>query len=155
MRRFSSYGPINIKLHYHAPRKELIEGAYTRLMGEEPTEEGHYITVWAPRQCGKTWIMQQILFQLQKNPQFDVLKINLEHLKYEKETGTIIDVISREIGEGLNRNLTGITTQAQFQEIFKKDVLKKPLILILDEFDALSEEGLNAIVSAFRNIYIK
>ena len=57
MRRFSSYGPVNPKLHYYAPRKELIEKAYTTLVGENPEEGGHYITVWAPRQYGKTWIM--------------------------------------------------------------------------------------------------
>ncbi len=34
-----------------------------------------------------------------------------------------------------------------------KESLKKPLILILDEFDALSEEAISAIVGAFRNIY--
>jgi hypothetical protein len=61
MRRFSSYGPITPGLHYHAPRKELIDWAYTQLVGEEPAEGGHYITVWAPRQCGKTWIMQEVV----------------------------------------------------------------------------------------------
>lgn len=45
MRRFSSYGPINNKIHYYAPREELIERAYTQLMGENPAEGGHYITV--------------------------------------------------------------------------------------------------------------
>ncbi|MCP4220656.1 MAG: hypothetical protein GY765_38870, partial [bacterium] len=33
--------------------------------------------------------------------------------------------------------------------------MQKPLILILDEFDAMIEEGIAAVVSAFRNIYIK
>jgi hypothetical protein len=33
-------------------------------------------------------------------------------------------------------------------------VLDKPLLLILDEFDALREEGINTIAGAFRNIYI-
>lgn len=155
MRRFNSYGPINNKLHYYAPRKELIDMAYTQLMGENPAEGGHYITVWAPRQCGKTWVMQQILFQLQKNSRFDVLKINLEHLKEVEDASTIIGSIAEEIGEGLNKDFTGINTKTQFQKIFKKGVLDKPLILILDEFDALAEIGINAIVSAFRNIYIK
>jgi predicted AAA+ superfamily ATPase len=155
MRRFSSYGPVNTKLHYYAPRKELIEKAYTQLIGHNPGRGGHYFTVWAPRQAGKTWIMQQILHQLQKEPRFDVLKINLEHLKYEKDTGKITEIIAMEIGEGINRDLTGINTQDKFQEIFKKGVLEKPLMLILDKFDALSKEGINNIVSVFRNIYIK
>lgn len=155
MRRFCSYGPVNNKVHYYAPRKELIDEAYTQLMGEDPGEGGHYITVWAPRQCGKTWIMQQILFRLQENHRFDVLKINLEHLKDENKVPVIIETIAEEIGEGLNKTFTGIKTRAQLQKIFKKGTLAKPLILILDEFDALTEKGINAIVSAFRNIYIK
>jgi hypothetical protein len=41
MRRFTSYGPVNNKLHYYAPREETIKRAYTQLMGEEPLEGGH------------------------------------------------------------------------------------------------------------------
>ncbi|HLP57389.1 MAG TPA: ATP-binding protein [Candidatus Deferrimicrobium sp.] len=154
MRRFSSYGPINTHLHYYAPRKELIAGAFTQLMGENPSEGGHYITVWAPRQTGKTWVMQEILFQLKKDPLFNVLKINLENLKNETDVGAIIAAICEEIGAGLNKTFTGINTQQQFQKIFNRDVLDKPLILILDEFDALSENAINTIVGAFRNIHI-
>lgn len=155
MRRFHSYGPVNMKLHYYAPREALIDRAYTHLMGEYPDEGGHFITVWAPRQCCKTWTMQQILFRLQKDDRFDVLKINLENLKSENDAPTILDTIAREIGDGLDKPFTGIDSRVRFQEIFKKDVLEKPLILILDEFDALGEEGINAVVRAFRNIYIR
>jgi hypothetical protein len=154
MRRFSSYGPINPHLHYYAPRKELIAEAFTQLVGENPSEGGHYITVWAPRQTGKTWVMQEILFQLKKDPRFDVLKINLENLKNETDVGTIIAAICEEIGAGLNKTFTGINSQQQFQKIFSRDVLDKPLILILDEFDALTENAINTIVGVFRNIYI-
>jgi len=154
MRRFSSYGPIDTEVHYYTPRKKLIEWAYTQLMGENPKRGGHYITVWAPRQCGKTWVMQQILFKLKKDPQFDVLKINLQSLKDEKAPGKIINAIARKIGEGLGKKITAVDNQDTFQEIFKKERLDKPLILILDEFDALIAEGINSIVGAFRNIYI-
>jgi hypothetical protein len=154
MRRFHSYGPIDIEEHYHAPRKELIEQAYTQLTGENPKKSGHYITVWAPRQTGKTWIMQQILHRLQKDSHFDVLKINLQHLKDQEDANQVIMSIAEAIGEKLGKAFTGINTGEKFQNIFKKDVLDKPLILILDEFDALVEEGINAVVGAFRNIYI-
>ncbi len=154
MRRFSSYGPINNKLHYYAPRIELIDRAYMQLMGENPDEGGHYITVWAPRQCGKTWTMQQILFRLRNDPRFDVLKINLEILKEVKDTAMVMDSIAKAIGEGLGKNFTAIDTREKFQGIFRKEVLDKPIILILDEFDALEENVINTVVSAFRNIYI-
>jgi hypothetical protein len=155
MRRFHSYGPINIKLHYYVSRNELIEKVYTNLVGENPAEGGHYCTVWAPRQTGKTWIMQQILLRLKKDPRFHVLKLNLEILEDENDVGVIISTIAEEIGKGLNKNFTGIKNKKQFQEIFEKGAQEKPLILILDEFDAIAEKGIDAVVSTFRNIYIQ
>ncbi len=154
MRRFHSYGPIDTDLHYHAPRKRLIDTAYFQLMGENPQKGGHYITVWAPRQTGKTWVMQQILHRLQQEPQFDVLKINLEHLKEEKDDSAVIRSLANSIGEGLGKKFKGTDSREKFQGIFQKDKLEKPLILILDEFDALEENAITAVVSAFRNIYI-
>ena len=154
MRKFSSYGPIVNTSEFYAPREELIEKAYNNLVGENPQKGGHYFTVWAPRQSGKTWLMQQILHRLQQDPRFNVLKINLETLKNSKDVGYIIDTITFYIGQGLQKNFTGINDLRKFQEIFNRNVMDKPLILILDEFDALAEEGINTIVSAFRNIYI-
>ncbi|MCP4149268.1 MAG: AAA family ATPase [bacterium] len=155
MRRFSSYGPINNKIHYHAPREALISDAYSQLVGDNPQEDDHYITVWAPRQTGKSWVMGQILHRLQKENRFDALKINLEHLKYENDVPDIIGAIAEMIREGLGKSAATLNSQKKFQEIFKQGALDKPLILILDEFDALKEEAINVIVSAFRNIYIE
>jgi hypothetical protein len=45
MRKFSSYGPLNTKLHYYAPRTGLIDQALGYLLGEQPDEGGHYITI--------------------------------------------------------------------------------------------------------------
>ncbi|MCI0471799.1 MAG: hypothetical protein L0Y73_09085, partial [Candidatus Aminicenantes bacterium] len=92
--------------------------------------------------------------RLQKDPRFQVLKINLEILKEAKDVGYILDTITWYIGQGLNKNFTGINDPKQFQEIFNRNNLDKPLILILDEFDAIDEAGINAVVGAFRNIYI-
>ena len=41
----------------------------------------------------------------------------------------------------------------EFYVIFEKTTLKKPLILILDEFDASPENAINGIAGVFRNIY--
>ncbi|MCP4152963.1 MAG: hypothetical protein GY757_34845, partial [bacterium] len=74
MRRFTSYGPVDYVQHYYVPREALIEKAYNQLIGFNPQRSGHYFTVWAPRQAGKTWVMQQILYKLRKDhPRFDVL----------------------------------------------------------------------------------
>jgi len=42
----------------------------------------------------------------------------------------------------------------QFHHLFRKEHLAKPLILILDEFDALSEEAISGLADVFRNIYV-
>ncbi len=97
MRKFSSYGPIDKELNYYVPRQELIDFAVSQLSGDNPKKGGHYITVWAPRQRGKTWIMQQVLHILQQNERFDVLKINLEHLKMSKSVDAIVQNIAAEI----------------------------------------------------------
>ena len=78
MRKFSSYGPVDKDLHFFVPREELIQKAYSQLIGENPNKGGHYITVWAPRQRGKTWLMRDVLWRLQKDERFHVLKLNLE-----------------------------------------------------------------------------
>ena len=153
MRRFFSYGPLDKDLHYFVPRTELIDDIYSRLIGEDPQKNGHYITVWGPRQTGKTWLMQQVLARLQADERFDVLKINLESLKYETDAIKIAGKIAEKISGMLKIELPLVTDQDQFQGIFKNGILNRPVILILDEFDALPEVAIGFLVSAFRNIY--
>ena len=66
MRKFFSYGPVNCKVHFCVPRKEFIERAVIQLVGEEYEEGGHYFTVWAPRQTGKTWLMREVKKEIEK-----------------------------------------------------------------------------------------
>ncbi len=154
MRKFSSYGQINTKLHYYAPRTELIEHAYTQLMGEDPEEGGHYITVWAPRQTGKSWTMQQILFTLREDERYDVLKIDLEDMLFDEDVHEIAEAIGSDILEALGKDPVAIKTLRAFQGIFRQGVLDKPLVLILDEFDTLPEHAIRGLVRIFRKIYL-
>ena len=156
MRKFSSYGPIHTKLHYYVPRHALIDQAVTHLVGEVPSEGGHYMTVWAPRQRGKSWILNQAVWQLCDNPTyagFDALKINLEHLKMTPDVVRIAQFIADTICEKLTLASVTIQQLDDLYAVFRKDVLSKPLILILDEFDALEPEAISGLVSVFRNIY--
>ncbi len=155
MRRFSSYGPVNKKLHYYVPREELISKSCTRIMGEFPEEGGHYITVWAPRQCCKTWTMQEVLWRLQKDERFDVVKVNLEHLKHTDNLEEILQSVAERIVSQLNKTANTVKSLEDFENIFHKNTLDKPLILVLDEFDALAEEAISSIAGAFRNIYLE
>ena len=72
IRKFSSYGPISINQHYYTPRQNLINQAYQQLTGDNPQEGGHYITVWAPRQRGKTWLLQQVVQKIKAQGNFTI-----------------------------------------------------------------------------------
>jgi hypothetical protein len=101
MRRFSSYGPLDKEVHYYAPREELIEFAYNQLMGDNPRKGGHYITVWAPRQTGKTWIKknQEIFFKNVPRRKTDmkiyeaIFHFNLYRYLYDLLSGREVEVV--------------------------------------------------------------
>ncbi len=153
MREFCSYGPVDKELHYYVPREALINYAIRQVRGEQPEKGGHYITVWAPRQRGKSWIMQQTLWQLWEDERFDTLKLNLEHLKTTEDGNLIVADIAHRIVEQVGVAPLTIENPRQFYDVFAHEHLRKPLILILDEFDALCPEAISAIVGVFRNIY--
>jgi hypothetical protein len=153
MREFSSYGPIDTDLHYSVPRTALIEQTLAHLKGKVPNKGGHYITIWGPRQTGKTWIMQEVFFKLQKDSQFEVVILSVQFLDSVTEVNQVAQLIAQELTEKLHLEPLNIKTASDFHRLFKREVLRKPLILILDEFDALSEEAINRLVSIFRHIY--
>ncbi len=154
MRTFSSYGPIDAELHYHVPRAELIRQGERLLVGDSLEKGGHYITVWGPRQRGKTWVMQNILWRLRQDVRFEVVKLNLEHLKMASSTAVVVETIAADLIRRLNLAATSVNTFEQIYTLFTPQTLDKPLILMLDEFDSLPTAAINGLVGVFRNIYI-
>lgn len=154
MRRFCSYGPIHSKRHYYAPRKELIERAYTRLVGEYPDEDGHYITVWAPRQCGKTWVMQEVKEAIKKTDQYEIGIISMQRVKKEQNEKKVLSIFIKKLNQAFEKSLPDIQEISDIPDLFTKQYFQKPVILILDEFDSLIEEFINDFASIFRDIFI-
>ena len=152
MRKFSSYGPVNPNVHYYAPRAELIDAAYRQLVGDEAG--GHYITVWAPRQTGKSWTMLEVVNRLKASSAFKVGIISMEHAKGETTPQTVLEIFSKELQKVLHLNFPMITDWKDFPRLFQIESLSQPLILIIDEFDALEEAFINKFASEFRNIYL-
>jgi len=154
MRRFSSYGPVDKDIHYYVPRTELLNKIKRYLIGEVEEKGGHYVTIWAPRQTGKTWLLLQIYWELKNIEKYFCAKIDLQHLKKERDTIYCINSIIDKINDITGLNLNRVANLAEFQEVFRKEKTNRPLILILDEFDSLEEEVINDLVSVFRNIYL-
>jgi len=80
--------------------------------------------------------------------------MNMERLKNIKDTTTILNDYIKELGEVFKKQLPKIAENKEFAEIFSDKYFEKPVILIIDEFDALEEEVINGVVSLFRDIYM-
>jgi hypothetical protein len=154
MRRFFSYGPINSKRHFYAPREKLLQQAYTQLVGEYPDEDGHYITVWAPRQCGKTWVMQEVVEMIKATGQYEVGIISMQSLKKEQSEKKVLEILIEKLKISFDKSFTSIEQIRDIPRLFTKRYFKKPVILILDEFDALIEEFINDFANIFRDIFM-
>ncbi len=154
MRKFSSYGPLDTDEHYFAPRKELIYKAYTQLVGENPAKGGHYITVWGPRQTGKTWLMQETVQKIQKENKFDVGIFSFESVKKEKDQNEILTVFIHKLTEVFQKQFPPINKFREIPYLFSKQYFQKPVIMIIDEFDSLEEDFVNRFASIFRDIFI-
>ncbi len=103
MRKFSSYGQIDTDANYYAPRLPLIDHAYTQLLGESPEEGGHYITLWAPRQTGKSSVMLEAVKKLRLLEEFDVVIITLESAKEHTDEETVLKIFIYELSAFLGR----------------------------------------------------
>jgi hypothetical protein len=154
MRRFSSYGPIIPSEHYHAPRTELIEKGLVRLTGKNLREGGQCITVWAPRQCGKTWVMQEVGQKLKTSDEYHVGIFSLESLEKEKKLKEVLTVFVERMTEAFHINFPPIKKTRDIRNFFTKTYFQKPVILIIDEFDSLEENFINEFAAIFRDIFI-
>lgn len=157
MRRFSSYGPVDTDLHFHAPRTVLVDRVLAALAGGGgPENGGGYITVWAPRQRGKSWIVGQAVRRLRDDPRhrgFDVVATSVEHLKTVQDAGAVIRRIAADVAGALGLDVGPIRSVDEFDAVFRAERGSKPLILVLDEFDALPGEAIEGIVGVFRKIH--
>jgi len=155
MRKFSSYGPVDKDLHFFVPRTALIREAEGHLLGEGPEKGGHFITVWAPRQCGKTWVMREVVHKIRKGGFFEVAILSMQSAKEETSEEGILNFISSKLERFFGREFPKILEWKNLFKLFTDQVFEKPLILILDEFDALQENLINDFANQFREIYLE
>jgi len=160
MPKFTSYGLVDPEINYSVPRTELIEQTLNQVMGETPEKGGHYITIWAPRQTGKSSVLHSVRRRVSEESEhdwIDAVEINLQDLSEISEPHVIVQEIAARIFFGLGMDETEHPLPdkvSDFHKIFTSDILEKPLILIMDEFDALQPQAIKAVVGVLRNIYI-
>jgi predicted AAA+ superfamily ATPase len=123
-------------------------------VGEYPDEDGHYITVWAPRQCGKTWVMQEVKEAIKKTDQYEIGIISMQRVKKEQNEKKVLSIFIKKLNQAFEKSLPDIQEISDIPDLFTKQYFQKPVILILDEFDSLIEEFINDFASIFRDIFI-
>ncbi len=152
-RRFTSYAAIDKTVHYYAPREALLEHVYQTLLGDNPSQMGHYVTVWGPRQSGKTWVMREVKDRIAAEGQFEVAILSLQTTKLITDEVEILAVLVDQLSYWFERDLPAIIRWQDLPKLFTKPHFHKPLILMLDEFDSLSEPTINKFANMFRAMH--
>jgi len=160
MRHFCSYGPVNCKAHFCVQRKALIATGVQQLIGSPEEESGHYFTIWAPRQTGKTWLMRQLeqAIEQQYPEKFTLLNFSLGALRGMNFTSENSE-FPEFFGELLEESLPGepfVNSWKKFRQLFskKKGLWDRPLILLIDEVDTLPLALIDLMVAQFRELYL-
>lgn len=160
MRRFNSYGPVNPKNHFAVPRKQLVAACVENLIGD-PDDGGHYFTLWAPRQTGKTWLMQTAKADIDRccPDRFVTHGMsfgNFRGMQYTHPDGVELPEVLIDI---LELELPGhphVQTWKDFTYLFSTEhgLWRQPLILLIDEVDTTPPPLLDLIVGRFREMYL-
>jgi predicted AAA+ superfamily ATPase len=160
MRQFHSYGPVDCESHFCVERAQIIEQCMHQLIGH-PEKGGHYFTIWAPRQNGKTWIIKQCVENIKTihSDSFIVLDLSMQsYADSDKEDAN--EIFFKTWKHLFSRKLkVDIGEINQWQDWLKQfelnnNLFDKPLILIIDEFDKLPRTIIDQVVSMFRDMYL-
>ncbi len=161
MRRFHSYGPVNEKIHFAVKRERLIEHCFNNLIGEAE-EGGHYFTIWAPRQTGKTWLMRQVKNKIEEKhgDKFIIGTMSMQGVVIKKGSPdeAFLDNVDQLFWETFQLDFDKVPeTWKAFQKLFsrKKGLFNRPVILFIDEFDSLPSNVIDRLVTLFRDMYLK
>jgi len=161
MRQFCSYGPVDCQEHFCVQRQELIAQGVKQLIGH-PKKGGHYFTIWAPRQTGKTWLMRQIKQEIQQQypEEFALFNFSLGGLRGMDFSPSEKSDFPKTFAELLQEKLPSkpiVSSWQEFGHLFSKTegLWDRPLILLIDEVDTLPLALIDLMVAQFRELYLE
>ncbi len=159
MRKFHSYGPVDSRKHFTVPRTDLVNACRESLIGD-PDEGGHFFTIWAPRQTGKTWLMRQVTEDIETNygDRYSIAQMSCQGIIMEKDDREkdFLNKIPKLMLDTFDQDIEPPKSWEEWILFFhkRKGLFKKPLILFIDEFDSLPPPVIDRIVSLFRDVYL-
>ncbi|MDR1937902.1 MAG: ATP-binding protein, partial [Tannerellaceae bacterium] len=161
MRYFNVAGPCNKAKHY------MIEAA-TRLKGvEELIDMEQYFMIYAARQSGKTTYLMDLEQRLQAKGKYYVLRCSLETAQDVVDPKEGIPVIFDRMVIALEKSSIPFTYRESYDQdkknrpfvlltLFLMNLVKtldKPLVILFDEADCLSEGTLISFLRQLRDGY--
>lgn len=162
---FNTTGPIEPSCHYHIPPLERMN--LDQIMGH--IRRGKYFSLHAPRQSGKTSFLRALRDFLHDIGEFACLQLNLghavtRHAHLERDILAILATLAREAKFQLNDSYPDSiyhavhqreTPQTALQSVLMSwtSRMERPLVLLLDEVDALKDDTLYSVLSQLRTGY--
>ncbi|NUU98943.1 transcriptional regulator, partial [Marinitoga sp. 1154] len=154
MRRFCTSGPVDKKTCYYVERPDIMKEALDHI------ENCRYFTVSAPRQSGKTTLLNDIV-EKTKDKYLPIF-ISFESYGSKSEEDfletLVIDILddieyryNKKIKLKIPKKLDKI--REMLKELYEK--IGKEIILMIDEFEKLDEKIMNEFLHIIRSIYHK
>lgn len=161
-RTFNTAGPIKKKIHYHLPQRLNLEEI------EELIAWQSYFILHAPRQTGKTTAIFTITDSLREAGKYTPLYVNVESGQaargdVAKGISLIISRLRAEIAYQLGNNHPALQLQITqepldaLSDFLQKwaELEEKPIVLFIDEIDALIGDTLISVLRQLRTGYPK
>jgi hypothetical protein len=150
---------VDCEDHFCVPRTELIRQCTEQLAGS-PEKGGHYFTIWAPRQAGKTWLMRQVKKEIETRypGKFTLGMMSAQGIFLEDDDPpeAFLSRVPLLFDRFLNITVPVPGIYEDLGALFsdKTGLFEKPLLLFIDEFDRLPPAVIDRLVSMFRDIYL-
>ena len=165
MRFFNTAGPVMTDLHYCVPPLERIDLDEVRML----IQQQKYFVMHAPRQTGKTSALLALMDELNGSGRYRCLYINVEIGQSAREdVGAAMRAILSQLASRAERFLGDRVVKKVWREAFEaggphgalQEVLARwaaaaaaPLVLLIDEIDALIGDTLLSVLRQLRAGY--
>ncbi len=165
MKFFNTAGPVNLKDHYCISLLDRINIEEIEML----LSQKKYFLLHAPRQTGKTTVLNALVSHLNQGGIYNCVYINVEPAQAAREdVGQAIRAILARLDSQIRRTLGDTFFSEKWESILKKsgpfaafaetlslwcENSPKPIVLLIDEIDSLVGDSLISVLRQLREGY--